>query len=125
HSSRPIPQLGQTTTVVYNINEAMNIFQLLAMTKEQLASSDIHEPTHSTLTQQLTTINIIGRSAAAQAKFDTVMLREILELPGINHTVSGLTPEDRTADDPRTALIAQLAQRQHHDDAHLTINWYF
>jgi len=125
HSSRPIPQLGQTTTVVGNGNVAMDIVRLLAMTKEQLASSDIHEPTHSTLTQQLTTINIIGRSAAAQAKFDTVMLREILELPGINHTVSGLTPEDRTADDPRTALIAQLAQRQHHDDAHLTINWYF
>ena len=124
-SSCPIPQLGQTTTVVGNGNVAMDIVRLLAMTKEQLASSDIDEPTHAGLTQRLTTINIIGRSAVAQAKFDTVMLREILDLPGINHTVSGIAPEEYAVDDPRTALIAQLAERPCHDDARLTINWYF
>src|SRR5699024_12804394 len=47
--SCPIPQLGQTTTVVGNGNVAMDIVRLLAMTKEQLASSDIDEPTHAGL----------------------------------------------------------------------------
>src|SRR5699024_5560990 len=124
-SSGPIPHRGLTTTGVGNGNVAMDIVRVLAITKQQLASSDIDEPTHAGLTQRLTTINIIGRSAVAQAKFDTVMLREILDLPGINHTVSGIAPEEYAVDDPRTALIAQLAERPCHDDARLTINWYF
>ena len=64
-SSCPIPQLGQTTTVVGNGNVAMDIVRLLAMTKEQLASSDIDEPTHAGLTRRLLTINIIGRCSCS------------------------------------------------------------
>ena len=119
-----LPTLGTTTTVVGNGNVAMDMIRLLASTAEQLAASDIDERTHAALTEQLHTINVIGRSEVAAAKFDTVMLREIADLPGITHTVTGFDPET-ASDDARAKLVAELAARPAEPAARMKINWYF
>src|SRR5699024_12127984 len=70
-------------------------------------------------------LNVVGRSAVADAKFDTVMLREILDLPGINHTVHGFTVEgQQVREDARVAMVQQLAAQPTSSDAWLHINWY-
>src|SRR5699024_12515293 len=46
-------------------------------------------------------------------------------LPVFTTSVSAIAPRVYATDDPRTASIAQLAERPCHDDARLTINWYF
>lgn len=120
-----LPVLGTTTTVVGNGNVAMDIIRLLGATQQQLQDSDIHTATHQALTTGLTTINVVGRSPVAAAKFDLVMLREIADLPGINHTVIGFDPAQAASDDPRQALVAELAQRDTDPQAWLRINWYF
>lgn len=119
-----LPSLGATTTVVGNGNVAMDMIRLLASTEHHLAASDIDQPTHATLTAELTTINVLGRSAVAAAKFDPVMLREIANLEGINHTVTGFDPKT-APDDARTRLVAELASRQPVAAPRVTINWYF
>lgn len=119
-----LPTLGETTTVVGNGNVAMDMIRLLASTAEQLAASDIDEPTHAALTQDLHTINVIGRSEVTAAKFDTVMLREITDLPGITHTVTGFDAE-AVSDDARAKLVAELAARPVEPAARMKINWYF
>src|SRR5690625_3209502 len=124
HAAWELPSLGTTTTVVGNGNVAMDMIRLLASDAERLAASDIDEPTHAALTKQLRTINVIGRSEVTAAKFDMVMLREIADLPGINHTVTGFDPT-RATDDARAKMVAELAARQPEPNPRMTINWYF
>ncbi|GAA4105536.1 cytochrome P450 [Enteractinococcus coprophilus] len=119
-----LPTLGTTTTVVGNGNVAMDMIRLLASTAEQLAATDIDEPTHAALTEHLHAINVIGRSDVTAAKFDTVMLREIADLPGITHTVTGFDPE-AAPHDARAKLVAELAARPADPAARMKINWYF
>src|SRR5699024_750656 len=104
----------------------MDSIRLLASGHDRLLASDIHEDTHTALTRELTTLNVAGRSAVAGAKFDTVMLREILDLPGINHTVHGFTVEgQQVREDARVAMVQQLAAQPTSSGAWLHINWYF
>lgn len=124
-SDRKMPQLGTAPTVVGNGNVAMDIVRLLASQREQLATSDIHQTAHAELTKTLTTINVVGRSPVDAAKFDTVMLREILDLPGINHTVTGFDVQQADTTDARSNIVAELAERETDPNAWLQINWYF
>ena len=126
HAAEPAaPELGSDVTVVGNGNVAMDIIRLLASGHEQLVASDVHEDTHAALTQDLTVLNVVGRSAVADAKFDTVMLREILDLPGINHTVHGFAPDAEHADNARVALVQELVDQPADPEAQLHINWFF
>ena len=124
-SEHAMPDLGSDVTVVGNGNVAMDMIRLLASDHAQLVTSDIDEDTHLTLTRDLNTLNVIGRSAVADAKFDTVMLREILELPGINHSVHGFSRDAQPTDDARAALVQQLVDQPTDRHARLHINWYF
>lgn len=124
-AAQSLPQLGATTTVVGNGNVAMDMVRLLAARDQDLVESDIHEPTHAELTRQLTTINVIGRSPLAAAKFDAAMLREILDLPGINHSITGVTAAEFDTEDARAGMMAELAERSSDPHARLQINWYF
>jgi len=119
-----LPVLGSTTTVVGNGNVAMDMIRLLASDANRLAESDIDVPTHAALTEHLDTINVIGRSEVSKAKFDMVMLREIADLPGINHTVTGFDPTS-VPEDARARMVTELAARALEPNPRLTINWYF
>lgn len=71
-------------------NVVMDVVRLLAKTAGNLAGSDTHDHAHAVLIRGLTTVHVAGRSMPAWAKFDPMMLREILGLSGLEHTVHGL-----------------------------------
>src|SRR5699024_5757463 len=81
-------------------------------------------PTHAALTEHLDTINVIGRSEVSKAKFDMVMLREIADLPGINHTVTGFDPTS-VPEDARARMVTELAARALEPNPRLTSRCYF
>src|SRR5699024_2585236 len=56
----------------------------------------------------------------------TVILRDILDLLGIKHTVHGFTGEgQQVRDDARVAMVQQLAAQPTSSDALLHSNWNF
>src|SRR5699024_7034847 len=120
--SSQLPALGNATSVIGNGNVAMDIVRLLAARREQLGTSDIHAETHAELTEHLTTINVIGRSPVESAKFDPVMLREILDLPGINHTVTGFDTHQADDTDARVGMVTELVERAADTHARLQVN---
>ncbi|GGC84907.1 hypothetical protein GCM10011512_09700 [Tersicoccus solisilvae] len=121
-----LPTLGRTAVVVGMGNVAMDLIRLTAKRAEHLADSDIHDEAHTALTDQLTTLHVVGRSQPDMAKFDPVMLREIVELPGIEHVVHGVNlAQLEAAGDPRSELIADLIRSGSSGaDASLRIEWW-
>ncbi|WP_076692940.1 cytochrome P450 [Tersicoccus sp. Bi-70] len=104
-----LPTLGRSAVVVGMGNVAMDLIRLTVKRAEHLADSDIHDEAHTALTRDLTTLHVVGRSLPATAKFDPVMLREILDLPGIEHVVHGVSlAQLEAAGDPRSELVAEL-----------------
>lgn len=75
------PRLGETTVIVGNGNVAIDVLRLLAKSFEEFKNSEISDDVVSRLlATPLKHIHIVGRSPAHQAKFDTVMLRELTGL---------------------------------------------
>ncbi len=128
--------LGSTAAVVGMGNVAMDVVRLLAKTAAELAGSDIHGAAHAALTRDLDTLHVVGRSLPATASFDPVMLREILDLPGLEHTVHGPAGVEfeahlAAAGDPRSALFAELLAAAEHPTepsadapARLRVHWW-
>lgn len=75
------PQLGETTLIVGNGNVAIDVLRLLAKSLDEFDNSEISdEVVNRLLATPLKHIHVVGRSPAHQAKFDTVMLRELAGL---------------------------------------------
>lgn len=93
----PLPALGPRVAIMGNGNVAIDLLRLLAKTPEELAGSDLGQTGSDWLAGGgVEEITIIGRSAAAQAKFDPVMIRELGKLAGVSIRVV----DAGTADDP-------------------------
>ncbi|MGD6980387.1 MULTISPECIES: cytochrome P450 [Citricoccus] len=119
--------LGRSAAVIGMGNVAMDVVRLLAKTAAGLEGSDIHDAAHATLTRRLDTVHVIGRSLPARARFDPVMLREILDLPGLAHTVHGPDADQlAAAGDPRSELMAELAVtgREPTGPARFQVHWW-
>lgn len=123
---RPAPQLGETVAIVGHGNVSMDLVRLLAKTSELLADSDIDDEAHATLVAGLRTIHVVGRSQPASAKFDPVMLREIIDLPDVEHVIHGVDLDELVAaDDPRSAVVRELTERQPASGTRVRIEWWF
>lgn len=104
-----LPNLGTSAAVVGMGNVAMDLIRITAKRATDLHDSDVHDEAHAALTAELETLHVVGRSLPAHAKFDPVMLREILDLPGIEHVVHGASAEQlAAAGDSRSELFAEL-----------------
>lgn len=68
------PELGEDVVVIGNGNVAIDVVRLLAKGSEDFAGSDIHD---DVLAPDVKHIHLVGRSPAAQAKFDPAMVREL------------------------------------------------
>lgn len=124
------PTLGETAAVIGHGNVAMDVVRLLASPEEALAESDVHVETHRTLRANLRTLHVVGRSQPEHAKFDPVMLREILDVPGVRHRVRGVDEAELArglaAGDPRCELVAELRDREGSGtEEHLEVIWWF
>ena len=125
---RPAPSLGATAAVVGMGNVAMDLVRLLASASDQLEGSDVCDETHAALTESLQTLHVVGRSLPEQAKFDPVMLREILDLPGVDHVVHGVdAAELAVAGDARSELVAEMLRRgaDAAPEPRVRVEWWF
>lgn len=90
--------LGRRIAVIGMGNVAVDVVRLLAKSVDELDGSDISD----TLLAQLRpsapeVIEVLGRSSAAHAKFDLAMLRELLALPNVHVSATGLDESDSGA----------------------------
>ncbi|MNN02090.1 NADPH-ferredoxin reductase FprA [compost metagenome] len=97
------PRLGKRVTIVGNGNVAIDILRLLAKSATDFDGSDIaDEPLAALLAEDVQHIDIVGRSPAAQGKFDPVMLRELGKLGQVRFQVEDL-PQAITSFSPAEA----------------------
>jgi ferredoxin--NADP+ reductase len=93
----PLPPLGRHVVVMGNGNVAIDLVRLLAKTADELAGTDLGPvPTAWLTAGHVASVDIVGRSPAAQAKFDPVMVKELHRLAHATIRVD----DPGTADDP-------------------------
>jgi len=87
------PRFGRRVAIIGNGNVAIDVLRLLSKSAEDFAGSDIaDEALQNLLAEGVERIDIIGRSPAAQARFDPVMLRELGKLAGVRIRIEDLPP---------------------------------
>ncbi|SEO98789.1 ferredoxin--NADP+ reductase [Salinihabitans flavidus] len=103
-----LPDLGPRPLIIGNGNVAIDLLRLLAKTPEELEGSDLGAgPTKWLERQAIEEITITGRSPAAQAKFDAVMIKELAKLAGVTIRVIGAGASDDPAEQKKIdALLA-------------------
>lgn len=95
-----LPELGPRVVIMGNGNVAIDLLRLLAKTPDELHGSDLGPiPTRWLAESGIEAIDIVGRSPAAQAKFDPVMVKELGKLSGV--TIKVVDPG--ASDDPEEA----------------------
>ncbi|WP_018698509.1 FAD-dependent oxidoreductase [Amorphus coralli] len=102
------PALGERVVIVGNGNVAIDILRILAKETHEFEGSDFGDH-HATRLEQtaVRTIDIVGRSPAAHAKFDPVMIRELGKLSGVRIVVEDL--DDATeGEDKRLAALREI-----------------
>lgn len=89
--AEPLPPLGPRPLIVGNGNVAIDILRLLAKTPDELDGSDLGPaPTAWLAGSGIEEITILGRSPAAAARFDSVMIKELARLGGVSITIDDL-----------------------------------
>lgn len=87
--------LGRNLAVVGMGNVAIDVVRLLSKDPQDLHGSDINDELFEQLRPtRPSNIHVISRSTVSQAKFDLAMMRELLSLPNIDVTVTGLDDRD-------------------------------
>ncbi|WP_048645926.1 FAD-dependent oxidoreductase [Nitratireductor soli] len=93
--AEPLPELGPRVIIMGNGNVAIDIVRLLAKTPDELAGSDLGPVPSAWLAGSgIEEIEIVGRSPAAAAKFDAVMVKELAKLEGVRIRVLGAGASD-------------------------------
>ncbi|MDN2582065.1 FAD-dependent oxidoreductase [Aquibium sp. ELW1220] len=110
--AEPLPPLGPRPLIVGNGNVAIDLLRLLAKTPGELDGSDLGPgPTAWLAGSGIEEITILGRSPASAARFDAVMLKELVRLGGVSISVEDLGTAE-TEEGTRT-LEALAALRGH------------
>ncbi len=122
------PDLGENCIIIGNGNVAVDVLRLLAKGADQFEGSEVASKTHASLgSDAIKRIEIIGRSPAEFAKFDTVMIRELSQLENVGFELHDM-PETNKALAPATAAkleaLQQLAQHKP-QAARITITFRF
>lgn len=86
-----LPDINGNVVIMGNGNVAIDLLRLLAKTKDELAGSDLSDTaTDWLMARDITSITIVGRSGAAAAKFDPVMVKELAKLQNVKMVVQDL-----------------------------------
>lgn len=104
-----LPKLGTHPLIVGNGNVAIDLLRLLAKSPEELDGSDLGAgPTEWLAGSGIEEITITGRSPAAAAKFDTVMIKELAKLTGVTIRVIGAGESDDPEAQKKLAALTAL-----------------
>lgn len=105
----PLPALGRRVVIMGNGNVAIDLLRLLAKTPGELAGSDLGKTGSDWLASGgVEEITIVGRSPAARAKFDPVMIRELGKLSGVAIRVMGAGATDDPEGAKRIEALAAI-----------------
>lgn len=119
----PLPDLGARPLIVGNGNVAVDIVRLLGKLPDELTGSDLGpEQTRWLAESGIEAITVLGRSPAAQAKFDPVMVKELGKLAGVAITVDNAGTAD---DEHGQKLLDALAAIDGDGTAARTIRFVF
>lgn len=116
--------LGRHLAVVGMGNVAIDVIRLLAKDIDDFHGSDIDDDVLAQLRHdQPSVFDVIGRSPAAEAKFDLSMLRELVSLPQLDISVTGLADDD-------VSPVAQLLRpftggTDQHSSGRIRLNLHF
>ncbi|MGX1309033.1 ferredoxin--NADP+ reductase [Amorphus suaedae] len=103
-----VPALGEKVVIVGNGNVAIDILRILAKQADEFHGSDFADHHTARLADcGIRTIDIIGRSPAAEAKFDPVMIRELGKLAGVRIVVEDLDAPAE-GEDKRLAALREI-----------------
>jgi ferredoxin--NADP+ reductase len=104
--------IGERVAIVGNGNVAMDLLRLLLTPAGRLRELGVAEDVVRALQPgSVSRIDIVGRSAAHDAKFDLAMLRELSKLPNVRFVVEDLADEANTDADvtAKRDALAELA----------------
>ncbi|MFD1210462.1 FAD-dependent oxidoreductase [Arthrobacter sp. GCM10027362] len=118
-----LPRFGSRITVVGNGNVALDVVRLLTKPAEAFAGSDLSEDTLRRLVPETVRhIDVVGRSAASNAKFNPVVMRELGKVPGVRflvtHHQSGTPSEESSARASALEYLAALPSDNHRCTVH-------
>lgn len=122
--------LGSSVTIVGNGNVAVDLVRLLLTRGDDLRQHGVADDVIAAIASgPVTRIDVVGRSDAHAAKFDTAMVRELAKLPDVrflaDDVTAGAVPSDSDADGhaKRTAVEALVDQSPL--DAARTVRFHF
>ena len=89
--AEPLPDLGPNPVIIGNGNVAIDILRLLAKQENEFDGTDLGRTASDWLARSgIERITIVGRSPAASAKFDPVMIKELGKLQNARIEMSNL-----------------------------------
>ena len=110
------PVLGRCPVIVGNGNVAIDVLRLLAKSPMDFQGSELScESLAHLAAQDIQEVHIVGRSCAVQAKFDTVMIRELDKLQNVRFQISDDAVLGEASDADQVAklqALLDLTQRQ-------------
>lgn len=115
-NSHPIAEeapltFGDTVAVIGNGNVAMDIVRFLLKRPEDYDTSDINDELVEAYNEaRATRIDVIGRSAVADAKCDALMLRELGKVHGVKFSTDADLTEPAEADRAVAGRIAAVRE---------------
>lgn len=127
HPGAALPELGPhglggTIAVVGNGNVALDVVRLLAKADEQMDGSDVDDDVlRAVRPRPVQNLLVIGRSSAAEAKFDPVCLKEVLHLPQVRVTAELLDNDEG----PSVALLREANEQERTTEAVTTVSFVF
>lgn len=121
---------GDTVTVIGNGNVAIDIVRFLSKLPGDYEGSDVHDPIVEAYTAHPAhTLNVVGRSALAEAKFDAAMIRELGKIDGVRFTSdtdpATVAPSDDRHAQARVDALSELLALSGENPARVTVNFCF
>ncbi|WP_157018072.1 FAD-dependent oxidoreductase [Mesorhizobium xinjiangense] len=104
-----LPALGPHPLILGNGNVAIDLLRLLCKTSEELNGTDLGPGPSAWLAgNAFEAITIVGRSPAARAKFDPVMIRELGKLGNVSIKVEGAGRSEEPEEQKRLEALAAI-----------------
>ena len=114
------PEFGTRVVVVGNGNVALDVVRLLAKGTDDFNGSDF-DPAR--VITSVTDIHIVGRSPAHMAKFDAVMVKELVKIDGLDVRLDG--PLGQLQDDKRLLALQDTAAAASPDITQTVLTFHF
>ncbi|BCP53985.1 pyridine nucleotide-disulfide oxidoreductase [Kaistia sp. 32K] len=120
--------LGGSCVIVGNGNVAIDVLRLLVRPESGFVDTDIDDEARAHLVSApLRHVDIVGRSPAGSARFDTSLIREFQAIEGVRFEVRDLDDADGGSEGANGKLEAlrQLSAQSGAQDATVTVTFHF